>query len=163
MPKDKILDGVKFVYSGLLEFETIYQAIKDFWDAKGFDFLEKKHEEKVKEDGSRDIKLEWGCEKKVTDYCKYIYNFGIEVSGLKPVNVNGREMHHVDEFSVELNAELEVDYEKFFGDKPFNIFLRALYEKYIVSGEIKEHKKKVRAIGEEFLGMLKDLTASFKI
>lgn len=163
MPKERILDGIKFTYSGILEFQIIYQSIKDFWDSKGFDYLEKKHEEKISEDGSRDITLEWNCEKKVTDYCKYVYEFKVNIKGMKPVMIKGKEFFHVNEFKVELNADLEVDYDKFFGDKPFNIFLRALYEKYIISGEIKEHKKKVRTIGEEFLNMLKDLTASFKV
>jgi len=163
MPKERILEGIKFKYSGLIDFRVFYKAIKDFWDSKGFDYIEKKHEEKVKEDGSRDVKLEWYCEKEVTDYAKYIYELEIEAEGLKIVDVNGKKMEHVDSLSVSLNGDLEFDYERFFGDKPFNIFLRALYEKYIVGSEVKEHKGKVAEIGLEFIDMVKDLTASYKV
>ena len=163
MPKERILEDIKFKYSGLIDFRAFYKAVRDFWDSKGFDYIEKKHEEEVNDDGSRDVKLEWYCEKEVTDYAKYIYEFEIEVEGLKIVDVKGKKMEHVDSLSITLNGDLEVDYEEFFGDKPFNIFLRALYEKYIVDSEIKEHEKKVAKIGLEFIDMIKDLTASYKV
>ncbi len=166
MPSQKIIDGKKFSYSGLLNFADIYKAIKDFWDSKGFSFDEKEHEEKVKDDGSRDITLKWETSKDVTDYVKYKYDFEVNVSGLKKVvvDINGtkKEMDYVEEFSVELNGELETDFSGLFEGKPFHAFLRGLYEKYVVKPEIKSHVKQLVKIGNEFLDMLKEKTASYK-
>ena len=162
MPKERIVGGRKFTYSGLIDFKTLYKSIKDFWDAKGYDSLEKSHKEKVNDDGSRDVELSWSCQKDVTDYARYIFEFSVGAKGLKLVKVDGREMEYVNELNITINGDLEVDYSKFFGDKPFNIFLRALYEKYIVKEEIKEHRKRVSITAEEFLDMIKTLTASYK-
>ena len=162
MPRERIVSARKFSYSGLIDFKTFYKSIKNFWDSKGFSSLEKEHKEKVNEDGSKDIELSWSCEKEVTDYAKYIFEFSLGAKGLKLVKVDEREMDYVNELNIIINGDLELDYGKFFGDKPFNIFLRALYEKYLVGEEIKEHKKKIISIAEEFLDMIKTLTASYK-
>ena len=78
-PKDRIVDGKTFSYTGLIDFQKFYKSMKEFWDNKGFDFLENKHEEKVKDDGSRSVNLEWHTEKKITDYVTYSYDISITI------------------------------------------------------------------------------------
>lgn len=160
MPKERVVDGKTFTYTGIVEFKKLYSQLKEFWDSKGFDFLEKSHEEKLSDDGSRSFKVVWSCEKKVTDYAKYVYEITISAEKIK-LSQGGKE--YIENFKILINGDLEFDYGKYFGDKPFNMFLRALFEKYIASGEIKEHKKKISQIAEDFIKLAMDLTASYKL
>ncbi|MGC9079306.1 MAG: hypothetical protein ACP5G1_01060 [Nanopusillaceae archaeon] len=158
--KNRIIDNKKFSYSGPIDFQKFYKSLKEYWDSKGFDFLETKHDEKVKEDGSRSISLEWHIEKKVTDYVTYSYDISISLDNLKVLE-GGRQ--YAENLSITINGDLITDYAKYFGDKPFNIFLRGLFESYIFGSEIGEHKKNLSKIGDGFLDLAKDLTASFRL
>lgn len=163
MPKERIVDGLTFVYSGVVDFKQLYSEIKNFWDGKGFDSIEKKHEEKVKEDGSRGIKLSWYCEREVTSYAKYIYEWELSIEKMKLIKINDFLREYVENMKIVINGDLEFDFGKYFGDKPFNIFLRGLFEEYVYKGEIKEHKKNVSKIANQFLDLIKTMTSSYKL
>lgn len=163
MPAERIVDGKVFSYTGLINFKDLYSSIKGFWEGKGYDFIEKKHEEKVRDDGSRSINFDWHCEKDITDYVKHSIDFNISADSIKLVNVGGYEKEYIENFNVKINADLIYDLGKMFGDKPFNIFLRGLFEKYVYGSELKEHRKSLSKVVDEFLNMLKDFTASYKL
>lgn len=159
-PKERIVDGKTFSYTGLIDFQSFYKSMKEFWDNKGFDFFENKHEEKVKDDGSRSISLEWHTEKKITDYVTYSYDISISIDTLKLLD---NMKQYAENLNIKINGDLITDYQKYFGDKPFNIFLRGLFEKYLYDSELKDHKKNVGKIADDFLNLAKDFTASFKL
>ncbi len=163
MTRERIIDSKIFSYTGLLNFQKLYSSIKEFWESKGFDCNEKSHEERVKDDGSRSIKLNWSCERKVTDYIKYIFEWTLEIENMKLSDLKDTKLEYVENMKVVINGDIDVDYGKLWGDKPFNIFLRALFEKYLYDSELREYKKTLGKIGEEFLNLLKDHTASYKI
>jgi len=162
MPAQRIVDNLQFSYTGIVNFKQLYSELKNFWKNKGYGLTEKKHEEKINEDGSRSIKLEWECSNEVTDYAKYIFYCTIEVDKIKIIKKDNIEYEYVEGLKITINGDLDIDYGKYFGDKPFNVFLRALFERYLVSPEIKEHKKKVSSTADDFLNLAKTLTGSYK-
>ncbi|RDD52223.1 hypothetical protein BA065_02885 [Nanoarchaeota archaeon NZ13-N] len=162
MPAQRIVDNLQFSYTGIIDFKRFYSELKNFWKIKDYIFVEKKHEEKINEDGSRAIKLEWECNKEVTDYAKYIFYCTIEAEKIKIIKKENFEYEYAENLKITINGDLDIDYDKYFGNKPFDVFLRVLFEKYLVSAEVKEHKKKVSGIADEFLNIAKNLTGSYK-
>ncbi|MEM1804635.1 MAG: hypothetical protein QXR54_00435 [Nanopusillaceae archaeon] len=162
MPKERVVDGLTFSYSGIINFVDLYKSLKNFWEEKGYDFIEKKHEERIFEDGTKSIKYEWYCEKKVTDYAKYIFEWTISIEKLRLIKKEGITHEYAENLLLKINGDLELDYDKYFGDKPFGIFLRALFERYLVGDEIRTHKKNISSIANNFLDLLKTLTGSYK-
>jgi len=162
MPAQRIVENQQFSYTGIVNFKQLYSELKNFWKNRDYIFIEKKHEEKISEDGSRSIKLEWECNKDVTDYAKYIFSCTIEVEKIRIIKKDNFEYEYAENLKITINGDLDIDFDKYFGSKPFNVFLRVLFEKYLISPEIKEHKKKVSGIADEFLNLAKTLTGSYK-
>lgn len=163
MPSERVVDGKVFSYTGLVNFKDLYSSIKSFWEEKGYDFLETKHEEKLSDDGSKSINFDWHAERKVSDYVKYSFDFNISSEKIKLVQVENEQLEYVENFNVKINGDIEYDFGKIFGEKPFNIFLRALFEKYIYGDELKEHKKAIAKTADEFLDLFKKFTGSYKL
>lgn len=164
MPKERILDGIEFSYEGLMEMEKVYREMYRFWKDKGFDILETKHEEKVKDDGSKDVHLEWSCEREVTDYAKYSYSISVDATNLKKVIIKSenfqREME-VGKIRFKLNADLELDYGKLF-KSPTQWLIRALLEKFVFKSEVGVHRDKVKQIGYDFLKNMQSFLNAFR-
>ncbi len=130
----------KFKYKGPMDVKQVYKTIKDYLDSKGYDVIEKKHEEEVKEDGSRSISIELEAEKEpIEDYVKYKMSIEISFDNVKKAVVDGKEMDD-GEFEIKVKSEMETS-EKVFGEGPLNKFWKALFEKYLIGSEYKQWKK----------------------
>ncbi|MEM4571588.1 MAG: hypothetical protein QXY16_02720, partial [Nanopusillaceae archaeon] len=148
---------------GIVDFANLYKSLKNFWEEKGYDFIERRHEEKISEDGSKSIKYDWYCEKKVTDYAKYIFEWSISIEKLKMVQKEKITYEYAENLILKINGDLDLDYDRYFGDKPFNIFLRALFERYLAGEEVRTHKKNINSTANAFLDLIKTITGSYKI
>jgi len=162
MPAQRIVENQQFSYTGIVNFKQLYSELKNFWKNRDYIFIEKKHEEKINEDGSRSIRLEWECNKEITDYAKYIFYCTIEAEKIKIIKKDNLEYEYVEGLKITINGDLDIDFDKYFGSKPFNVFLRVLFERYLISPEIKDHKKKVASVADDFLNLAKTLTGSYK-
>lgn len=148
----------KAKHRGIFNFADFYKFCYDWLNEQiGLDVAEKKYTEKISGD-SKEIEIEWEADRKLTDYFKFEAFVKIKIDGMKKVNVKQGEANiQMDSgtVEVEIKGTLVKDYQAKFETSAFNKFLRAIYEKYIISSNIDEKEEKIITECDEFLNQIK--------
>jgi hypothetical protein len=155
--KDKIFSS-KIKYDGLLDFKDFYKFCYQWLSEEaGLDVIENKYAEKISGD-SKNIKVEWGGSRKVTDYFKFGIDVKFEVLNLTNVEVtkDGKKIK-MNKGSVEIGIKgtLIRDYEGKFEKTSTQKFMRGIYEKWVIYSRIKEYEEKLVGDCNEFLSQAK--------
>ncbi|MEM4326011.1 MAG: hypothetical protein QXU40_01795 [Candidatus Pacearchaeota archaeon] len=156
--KDTIFSS-KIKYDGFFSFKDFYKFCYDWIkDEMGFDALsESKYEEKVKGE-EKEIKVEWGGKKDMTDYFRFEIKVDIRVSRMREVEIvkEGVKLK-MNTGSVELGAKgiLVRDYKGKFEGTALKKFLRGIYEKWVIPSRISEYEGKISGGCDEFLAQAK--------
>jgi hypothetical protein len=155
--KDKIFSS-KVKYEGVMDFKDFYKfCFQWLSEEAGLDVAETKYAEKISGD-SKNIKVEWACSKKVTDYFKFGVEVKFEVLNLTTVELtkDGKKIK-MNKGSVEvaIKGTLIRDYEGKFEKTSTQKFLRGIYEKWIIYSRIKEFEGKLIEDCNEFLAQAK--------
>ena len=128
-----IVDHLKLDYSGLMDAKEIFKLINRWLSERHFQKKEDKcHEQNLPE--GKSIEYEISHWKKITDYVKYIYKIKAWFQDIKKVEVKqGNKKVKVDQGRVLIyfDGYIEHDYEHRWDDRPFFIFLRTMYDKFI--------------------------------
>jgi hypothetical protein len=155
--KDKIFSS-KVKYEGLMDFKEFYKFCYQWLTEESqLDLVENKYAEKISGD-SKNIKVEWGGSRKVTDYFKFQVDVKFEVLNLSNVEItqDGKKLK-MNKGSVEVSIKgtLVRDYEGKFEHTSTQKFMRAIYEKWVIYSRIKEYEGKLMADCNEFLSQAK--------
>ena len=113
--------GIFIMYKGLYDFDRLYKAIEDWYNAYMYEYHEKQF--KNKEDNLGDeLEIKMFGDKKVDEYAKYIVELHIlnsdaeyvekEINGKMRILIRGR-------IRIKLTAKAEFDYQKSFTGTPF--------------------------------------------
>jgi len=155
--KDTIFSS-KIKYGGLFSFKDFYQFCYDWiTEETGLDVAETKYEEKIAGD-SKEITVEWECEKKLTDYFKFLMKVNFKIGGLTNVEVvqDGVKLKmNKGTATVSVKGILVRDYDSKFEGTPMKKFMRAVYEKWIITSRVKQFEDKIAGDCDEFLGQAK--------
>jgi hypothetical protein len=145
-------------YNGIFSFKDFYKFCYDWLTEEvGLDVSENIYEEKLSGD-SKDIKIEWAGESKLTDYFRFDAKVDIVVRNLTGVEINqgGRKVKtNKGDVKVKIKGILVRDYEGKFEATAFNKFLRSIYEKWVITSRVSQFEDKIVGSCDDFLGQTK--------
>lgn len=127
---DKVVKGVEVTYEGVFDLHDFLDSLKKWFKSKGYDVTEKLYESKAKAT-LKSIKIKWECDRKPTDYDKYIIKLGIDCSDLNEGEVDKVKVVE-GKVKVSVEAEHEKDYDEKWRGKPTLNFFRAIYDKFVI-------------------------------
>jgi hypothetical protein len=160
MADKDLLVKEKVDHSGIFSFSGLYSFAHSWLkDKEDYGVIEDKYTEKVSGD-KRDIRIEWTATKKLGDYFKIEIKLefnAIEMTDVE-VEIDGQKKKmNKGKVTVEVKGALIKDYSSKWEEKPFNKFLREVYNKYIIPQRVEGLEDKVRADTK----MLKDDMKAF--
>lgn len=146
-------------YGGIFSFKDFYKFCYEWLiEETGMDFvMENKYEEKIKGD-EKEIVVEWEGQKKLTDYFRFDVKVKFEIKGLKNVEVMQEGVKiktNSGSAKVSVKGSLVRDYENKFEGTHTKKFMRAVYEKWIITSRVKQFEDVVAEKCDEFLGQAK--------
>lgn len=124
--------------SGVLNFNRLYEEMREWVDKYRYDFTEKKFDSKDRDKG-KEIEVVWIGEREITDYIKYNFQIVFFLTKIWPASKDLVKGNIV----VTLSADVELDYKEKWRHNTFSNFLFKIYNNYIVKDEIKKHSKKL--------------------
>ena len=148
----------KTEYKGIFSFNDFYKFCY-LWlkEEPGLDVTENKYSEKIAGD-AKEIKVEWECTKKVTDYFKFKVKVEFRITGLVKVDINqegAKISTNSGTITINLKGILIKDYEGKFEKSAFGKFWRDIYEKWVIPSRINQLQEDLSAICDEFLAQSK--------
>jgi hypothetical protein len=128
-----IVDHLQLDYSGVMDVKELFKMINRWLMERHFQKKEDKNHELNQPDGKY-IEYEISHWKKISDYTRYVYKIRALFNAVKKVEVTkegkkekmdqGRVLMFFDGF-------IEHDYEHRWDNRPFFVFFRTLYDKFI--------------------------------
>ena len=144
-------------HKGVFSFKELYDFCYQWLDDERYFISEDIYTEKVESIGKQLI-IEWTAQKKVTDYFKNIIKIKWHIIGLNDVEAerNGKKVKSNNgELKLTIAADLEKDYEEKWSGRPFNKFLRAIYDKYIIRTTTEEYEDRLIGKADTFFKEVK--------
>lgn len=145
-------------YEGYVKFSDLYKFCYDWLnDETGITAKETKYEEKLKGD-TKEIKVEWVGDKKLTDYFQFKMKINFVIRNLKKVTVkvNGVDVDtNSGNYEIKAKGALSKDWQGKFEMTAYYKFLRSIYEKYIIPQAIEQFRDKITGDCDEFLQQVK--------
>lgn len=128
-----IVDHLKLDYSGLLDVKELFKIISRWFYERHFQKKEDKNYEQNLPEG-KFIEYEISHWKKISDYTRYVYKIRMLFQNLNKVEVaKEKKKIQIDQGRVLIyfDGYIEHDYEHRWDERPFFIFFRTLYDKFI--------------------------------
>ena len=123
----------KIKHVGHWNFKDLYNFCFDYIkDDLGYKLTENNYEEK--DSGGKELKINWECNKKYTDYYKGTIEVEWHILNMIDAEIErgGKtEKTNKGEVKIEIKGILKRDYEDKWEDTPFWKFMRGTYDKYI--------------------------------
>lgn len=139
MADKEVVINQKVEYTGIFSFSGLYSFVHSWLkDQEDFSVIENKYSEKVN-GNAREISIEWGASKRMGDYFKVDIGVDFSVKDLTEVEVEidgQKKRTNKGKVSIGLKGVLTKDYSSKWEDKPFNKFLREVYDKYVIPQRI---------------------------
>ena len=107
---------------------------------------------------SKDIIIEWLGDKKLTDYFRFDMNVKFTIRKLSNVEVSQNGINiktNKGSVKVAVKGILTRDYDGKFETTAFKKFLRAIYEKWVITSRINEMEEKISSGSDSFLNQAK--------
>ena len=155
--KDVVITGLSVSYTGLFNYADLFRLIDAFLIDKGYDRKEAKHVETVKPEGKY-IEIGLGPGKALSDYAKSNLSIGIKANGIKEVTatIDGvKQKLNSGTVTVTFEGVLETDYEGRWENKPFYLFLKILWDKYVIKTFTGGFEKIIKADIEQLRDQVK--------
>jgi hypothetical protein len=157
MEKNKVFSN-KVKYGGVFSFPDFYKFTYDWLkDETALIISEDKYKEKITGDEKK-IEIEWTGTREMTDYFKFQAEVSFRITGMKNVEImqDGKKIKmNKGEVEITVNGFLIRDYKSKFEKSAFHKFLRAIYEKGIISARIEQFEEKIMEDCTEFLSQVK--------
>lgn len=151
----------KIKQAGIFNFKDFYSFAYDWLREEDYDVIEKTYSEKVIGD-SKDLQIIWECQRKISDYFKFLIKMTWSIWGLKKIKVKkeGKETTmDTGLIEIKFQAILIKDYENRWENHPFWKFLKGMYDRYIIRARIEEYEDKLLAEVNELIVECKSFLA----
>jgi len=128
-----LVDRYKITYDGLLDFNSLYKTIRQWFFDKGFDRNDKKSEEIHHPEGTS-VYIDMRPWKKLSKYVRQHYRLQIFADRLKSVEVERegvKQTLNQGKIQIFIDVYHDTDWLNQWDGIPFFYFLRTLYDKYI--------------------------------
>lgn len=141
--KEVVVDGIKIEYEGIFNFDELYQHLRKWMERKHYKFGEAGYKE-IKGD-TRSLEINFGGYIKVDEYVKYVIEAPIELKDLKEVTKKGAKGRFFQgKFKIIFKGHLVMDYEDKWEKNAVTIFLREVYDKYIIKSRVEKMEKELK-------------------
>lgn len=155
--KDTIYSS-KMKYGGIFDFKDFY-AFCYTWlsEETGLSVAEEEYSEKLSGQ-AKNIDIKWTGEAKVSDYFKFQVKIEFKFLNLTQVEVNqGGKTSKANkgEVTMKVKGILIKDWDGKFESSARMKLWRGIYEKWIISGRVKEFEDKLAGACDEYLGQTK--------
>ncbi len=143
--------------SGVFDFKDLYQMVYRWYVDEGYDVEEEKYQENVSGD-AKDIEIEWGTEKKISDYFKIKMKLTWRIIRMTDVEVDrgGRkEKMNKGNFEIKIRGDLVRDWDSKWDKSWMTKFFRGIYDKYIIWGNRKQYEGKVASDVDDITEQIK--------
>ncbi len=158
MAEEEEIFSSSIKYGGVFLFSDFYKFCYDWLvDEVGLKVTEGKYVEKIKGE-TKDIDVIWTGVKEVTDYFKFKINVEFKILQLKKVQAmqnNAKIDTNEGVVQIKTKGTLIRDYKGKFEHNAFKKFLRAIYEKWVISSRVNEFEDKLAGACDEFLSQAK--------
>ncbi len=155
--KNKVFSN-KVKYGGIFSFPDFYKFVYDWLkDETGLLISEDKYKEKLSGDEKK-IEIEWTGWRDLTDYFRFEAKISFRITALTNVEVmqNGKKIKtNKGDVEITVDGYLLRDYKSKFEKSAIHKFLRAIYEKSIISARIEQFEEKIMEECTEFLSQVK--------
>ena len=140
-----VIDNLSLNYEGLFSAKEYYRLVDSFMQEKNYNKKEVLNTEKVESSG-KFIEMEVEPYKKVSDYAKIVIRVRTKMFNVKEVEVE-KDGHKLTlnqgKVNILIDGILQTDYENRWTNRPFWIFLRTIYDKFIYKTYIDQFDNEV--------------------
>jgi hypothetical protein len=161
MSEKDTIHKARIKHRGLFDFKDLYEFLYDYLIDENYDIMEGKYVEKIK-GKSKDVEIKWEAAKEVSDYFRFVLTLDWVILGMKSSDVEkeGKKIT-IDDGDIEIRfkADLVKDYESRWEHHPFWLFLRGIYDKYIIRTRVEEYEEKLFGEIMELLKQTKSFLA----
>lgn len=119
---DRILTPIVISFEGNIDISELYHLIKDFLTDRKYDIDEKEHNF-----SEGKLKIKWEATENINDYMQFQLEVTVKGSGLKKIKLNKKEVLS-GKFDIEIEAEINKDYQNYYEGKPIIKFFRELFD-----------------------------------
>jgi len=138
-----VVDNMALDYEGLFNAKDYYKLLDGFFAEKNYDKREGLSMEKVEASGKY-IELEIEPYRKLTDYAKAVIRVRTKMFNVKEVEVekDGHKLRlNQGKINILIDGLIQTDYENRWTDRPFYVFMRTLYDKFIYKRYMDDYTK----------------------
>lgn len=159
--KDQVFkQTVKF--KGFFSYSDLYNFCYNWFKDNKYKLVENSYTEKLSGFG-KEIAIDWGAKKKVSDYFKEEISIKWHILGMNDAEVmigDKKEKTNKGDLKIVISADLVRDYEENWDKTPFYKALRGIYDKYIIRNTKDQYEGRLGDVANEFY---EDLKAFLKL
>lgn len=123
----------KLKNKGFFNFNELYQFCYSWFRDEGYTIFENEYSEKLASNG-KEIVIKWEAKKKISDYYRNIIEVKWRIIGLQDAEIERdgkKEKTNKGDLTMEIDAQLERDWEERWEKTPIYKFFRGIYDNYI--------------------------------
>lgn len=159
-----IVDHLIVGYSGLFSLSDLYRTIREWFNNKGYCYVEIQNTENVMQTG-KEIYISIEPFNKISDYSKIVIRVQIHAMELVDVIVKVDEKKkrmNKAKIKVVLDGYLVTDYENKWESTPLQVFIRTLYDKFLFKSRTSEAENMIQEDVENLRGTIKSFLNLYK-
>ncbi len=144
-----LLSEERVQYEAIYDLKELYKHIHDWLVWRKYDIEEQKYTEKIKPTG-KDIEILWTATRDIDEYSRFEFKLKWQIFGQVDVEVErggAKVKMNKGEVNVYVSANLVLDWQNKWEERPFFKFLKTFYEKYLYKGTIDSLKKELWKVG----------------
>ena len=141
---------------GYWNFSDLYQFCFNWLKDHNLSVEENEYTEK--DSGVKEIQIKWTAKKKINDYFKNQIKIEWHIIAMSDAEIERggkKQKTNKGDLKIKIKATLESDYENRWENKPFNKFIRAIYDNYIIKSTKDDYEDRLEEIAVKFAGDLK--------
>lgn len=137
--RDYVATGVKVKQKSVFNLDELYSVLWHWFETHNYDFQEQEYRDETTA-GGHNIEIGWYAERKIDDYIKFVLEITFFVVGYQKVEIEKeggvKEKTGKGEVEIQISAYLLKDFEDRWGKPAVLLFLREVYDKFIIRGRI---------------------------
>jgi hypothetical protein len=147
----------KIKKKGYFNYRDLYAYAYSWLKDRGYGIKENEYTEKI-DGASKEIQLDWGAGKAVTEYFKNSISVKWHILQLTDAEIERdgkKEKTNKGELKLDITADLVRDHEDRWEDKEWMVFWRGIYEKYVIRTTVEDYEDRLKADAVDFVNDLK--------
>ena len=140
---------------GIYDMNHLYNQMKKWFAENNYIYTEKENTTYERDKGV-ELKLKMICERKVTDYFKFVIEVKFLVVEMQKVKVKDKILDR-GILSAFIKATLYIDYKNIWSKTKFSKFLRYIYNNYLIKRKINDvYQPALKFEGDDLLNVMKE-------